>query len=249
MKRIFNNKPFTKIDLKQTIKKAINTKELTGASCFAFHSQNNHSKALINNKISVNSLIKRNLLFSGIISKNFASLPRHKTLTLPSLSPSMEKGSISEWKKKEGDKVNVGESIAGIETDKAVVDFELNDECYIAKILKPTGTKDIELGAVSKKLSLYLLMIYYIYFNSPFALLLIMLKMLLHLKIINLELKILLLNLLLKLKHLKTKPQKLNPLLLLVKNFPDIKNQLFLVYHLLWKRELLQNGRKKKEKR
>lgn len=61
----------------------------------------------------------------------------------------MEKGSIAEWKKKVGDKINSGESIAGIETDKAVVDFELNEDCYLAKILKPTGTKDIELGAVS----------------------------------------------------------------------------------------------------
>jgi pyruvate/2-oxoglutarate dehydrogenase complex dihydrolipoamide acyltransferase (E2) component len=47
---------------------------------------------------------------------------------MPALSPTMEQGTISEWKKKEGDHVKPGQSLAAIETDKAVVDFEATDE-------------------------------------------------------------------------------------------------------------------------
>lgn len=78
-------------------------------------------------------------------SKSF-SYPKHTILTLPSLSPSMEKGGIVEWKKKEGDQFSAGESIASIETDKATVDFEMTDNGYLAKILMPVGSKDLALG-------------------------------------------------------------------------------------------------------
>lgn len=150
MKRIFNNKPISKIDIKQSIQKLLNKKEFTHTNSFAFHSNTSNYVTYSNkiNKNTINSYLKANNLFNYLSKKSFAKLPRHKTLTLPSLSPSMEKGSIAEWKKKVGDKVEPGESIAGIETDKAVVDFELNEECYIAKILKPNGSKDIELGTV-----------------------------------------------------------------------------------------------------
>lgn len=77
------------------------------------------------------------------------SYPRHKKLLLPSLSPSMETGSIKEWLKKEGDAYLAGESIAAIETDKATVDYELNDDGFIAKILKPEGSTNIPIGEVS----------------------------------------------------------------------------------------------------
>ena len=88
-------------------------------------------------------------------------LPRHKTLTLPSLSPSMDKGSIAEWYKKEGDKFIAGESIAGIETDKATVDFEMTEEGYIAKIIQPKGAKGLAIGEVS-----FLINFYYYYYIS-----------------------------------------------------------------------------------
>lgn len=42
----------------------------------------------------------------------------------------------------------MGDSIAAVETDKAVVDFEVNEEGYLAKILYPAGSQDIELGKV-----------------------------------------------------------------------------------------------------
>ena len=47
-----------------------------------------------------------------------------------------------------GDKVKPGDALCGIETDKAVVDFEMQEEGYIAKILYPEGAKDIKLGQV-----------------------------------------------------------------------------------------------------
>ena len=44
---------------------------------------------------------------------------------MPNLSPTMEKGNIQKWNKKEGDEVAPGDVLAAIETDKAVVDFEM----------------------------------------------------------------------------------------------------------------------------
>ena len=48
--------------------------------------------------------------------------------------------------KKEGDQIKPGDILASIETDKASVDFEMQEEGYIAKLLYPEGTKDIPLG-------------------------------------------------------------------------------------------------------
>ena len=45
-----------------------------------------------------------------------------------------------------GDAINPGDVLAGIETDKAVVDFEMQEEGFVAKLLYPPGAKDIELG-------------------------------------------------------------------------------------------------------
>jgi pyruvate dehydrogenase E2 component (dihydrolipoamide acetyltransferase) len=67
-------------------------------------------------------------------------------LGLPNLSPTMEKGNLAKWSKKEGDLVKPGDILASIETDKATVDFEMQEEGYIAKLLFPEGTKDIPLG-------------------------------------------------------------------------------------------------------
>ena len=46
-----------------------------------------------------------------------------------------------------GDKVKPGDALCGIETDKAVVDFEMQEEGYVAKLLYPDGAKDVKLGA------------------------------------------------------------------------------------------------------
>ena len=54
---------------------------------------------------------------------------------MPALSPTMSEGTIAEWVKKEGDRVDVGDVVAEITTDKATVGYESQEEGYIAKIL------------------------------------------------------------------------------------------------------------------
>ncbi|KAI4487857.1 hypothetical protein M0802_011745 [Mischocyttarus mexicanus] len=71
-----------------------------------------------------------------------------KELFMPSLSPTMESGTIVKWLKKEGDKINPGDAIADIQTDKAVVAMEVEDEIVLAKIIVPEGTKDIKVGTL-----------------------------------------------------------------------------------------------------
>jgi len=62
---------------------------------------------------------------------------------MPALSPTMEKGNLSKWLKKEGDKVKSGDVIAEIETDKATMEVEAADEGTLGKILIPEGTNDV----------------------------------------------------------------------------------------------------------
>lgn len=73
----------------------------------------------------------------------YASYPDHSIINMPALSPTMAHGNLAAWVKKEGDQLNVGDVIAEIETDKAQMDFEFQDEGYLAKILVPEGTKDV----------------------------------------------------------------------------------------------------------
>lgn len=67
---------------------------------------------------------------------------------MPSLSPTMETGTIVKWLKKEGDKIEAGDAIADIQTDKAVVTMEVDDDSVLAKIIVPEGTKDIKVGTL-----------------------------------------------------------------------------------------------------
>jgi pyruvate dehydrogenase E2 component (dihydrolipoamide acetyltransferase) len=60
----------------------------------------------------------------------------------------MTKGNIVEWKKNVGDEIKPGDVVASIETDKAQVDFEVNEEGFLAKILYPSGSKDVDVGSV-----------------------------------------------------------------------------------------------------
>ena len=69
-------------------------------------------------------------------------------ILMPALSPTMEKGNLAKWLKKEGDKVRSGDVIAEIETDKATMEVEAVDEGTIAKILVPEGTQDVAVNDV-----------------------------------------------------------------------------------------------------
>jgi len=67
---------------------------------------------------------------------------------MPALSPTMEKGNLAKWLKKEGDKIKSGDIIAEIETDKATMEYEAVDEGTLAKIVVPEGTQDVAVNAV-----------------------------------------------------------------------------------------------------
>ncbi len=62
---------------------------------------------------------------------------------MPALSPTMEKGNLAKWHKKEGDIVKSGDVIAEIETDKATMEVEAVDEGTLGRILVPEGTNDV----------------------------------------------------------------------------------------------------------
>src|SRR5579871_4491718 len=64
-------------------------------------------------------------------------------ILMPALSPTMEKGNLAKWLKKEGDTVKSGDVIAEIETDKATMEVEAVDEGTLGKILVPEGTADV----------------------------------------------------------------------------------------------------------
>ena len=64
-------------------------------------------------------------------------------ILMPALSPTMEKGNLAKWLKKEGDAVKSGDVIAEIETDKATMEVEAVDEGVLAKIVVPEGTADV----------------------------------------------------------------------------------------------------------
>jgi pyruvate dehydrogenase E2 component (dihydrolipoamide acetyltransferase) len=64
-------------------------------------------------------------------------------ILMPALSPTMEKGNLAKWLKKEGEKVKPGDVIAEIETDKATMEYEAIDEGTLAKIVVPEGTQDV----------------------------------------------------------------------------------------------------------
>ena len=71
-------------------------------------------------------------------------------ILMPALSPTMEKGNLARWLKKEGDKIKSGDVIAEIETDKATMEYEAVDEGTLAKIVVPEGTQDVAVNAVHR---------------------------------------------------------------------------------------------------
>ncbi|KAH1191554.1 Dihydrolipoyllysine-residue acetyltransferase component 1 of pyruvate dehydrogenase complex, mitochondrial [Glycine max] len=70
----------------------------------------------------------------------------HEVLGMPALSPTMTQGNIAKWRKKEGEKIEVGDVLCEIETDKATLEFESLEEGFLAKILVPEGSKDVPVG-------------------------------------------------------------------------------------------------------
>lgn len=83
------------------------------------------------------------------LARYYASFPSHTVVKMPALSPTMTAGGIGAWQKKPGDTIAPGEVLVEIETDKAQMDFEFQEEGVIAKILKEAGEKDVPVGSVS----------------------------------------------------------------------------------------------------
>lgn len=75
-----------------------------------------------------------------------SKFPDHTVIRMPALSPTMTQGGIQLWSKNVGDELAPGEPIAEIETDKASMDFEFQEEGYLAKILVDAGAQDIPVG-------------------------------------------------------------------------------------------------------
>nr|XP_004660871.1 pyruvate dehydrogenase protein X component, mitochondrial [Jaculus jaculus] len=69
-------------------------------------------------------------------------------ILMPSLSPTMEQGNIVKWLKKEGEAVSAGDALCEIETDKAVVTLDSNDDGILAKIVVEEGAKNVKLGSL-----------------------------------------------------------------------------------------------------
>ncbi|HEV2509753.1 pyruvate dehydrogenase complex dihydrolipoamide acetyltransferase [Bosea sp. (in: a-proteobacteria)] len=69
-------------------------------------------------------------------------------ILMPALSPTMEKGNLAKWLKKEGDAIKSGDIIAEIETDKATMEVEAVDEGVLAKIVVPEGTADVAVNEI-----------------------------------------------------------------------------------------------------
>ena len=72
-------------------------------------------------------------------------------INMPSLSPTMTEGTIVKWYKKEGEKMEAGDLLCDIQTDKAVVSMEADDEGVLAKIMKPEGSTGVEVNISCKK--------------------------------------------------------------------------------------------------
>ncbi|CAI7677680.1 unnamed protein product [Penicillium manginii] len=94
-------------------------------------------------------VIQNQLPSISALSRYYASktFPSHTIISMPALSPTMTAGNIGVWQKKAGDGLQPGDVLVEIETDKAQMDFEFQDEGVLAKVLKDSGEKDIAVGS------------------------------------------------------------------------------------------------------
>ena len=74
--------------------------------------------------------------------------PPFTIMKMPALSPTMTQGNLGEWAKKPGDEIAPGDILTEIETDKATMDFECQEEGFIAKFLVPSHSKEVQVNTV-----------------------------------------------------------------------------------------------------
>ncbi|XP_071543401.1 dihydrolipoyllysine-residue acetyltransferase component of pyruvate dehydrogenase complex-like isoform X2 [Panulirus ornatus] len=99
-------------------------------------------------RIKLSKASKLNYVYAAFFhsssSRNAEGLP----IKMPSLSPTMMEGTIVKWLKKEGDPIQPGDVLCDIQTDKAVVSMDTEEEGILAKILVPDDTKDVKVGTL-----------------------------------------------------------------------------------------------------
>jgi hypothetical protein len=98
-------------------------------------------KYVVGMRLNVLPLVHENVLT--------IAFPEHTIIAMPALSPTMTQGAIGTWQKKPGDSIAPGDVLVEIETDKAQMDFECQDEGFLAKVLVESGEKDVPVGNVS----------------------------------------------------------------------------------------------------
>ncbi|PSC68851.1 Dihydrolipoyllysine-residue acetyltransferase component of pyruvate dehydrogenase mitochondrial [Micractinium conductrix] len=98
---------------------------------------------------NASALPQHSALLSLAAMRQFAAaadLPAHQELAMPALSPTMSQGNIVAWKKKEGDSVQPGDVLCEVETDKATIEWEAQEEGFLARILAPEGARVLPIG-------------------------------------------------------------------------------------------------------
>mmetsp|Transcript_31964 Transcript_31964/g.35809 ORF Transcript_31964/g.35809 Transcript_31964/m.35809 type:complete len:534 (-) Transcript_31964:1181-2782(-) len=101
----------------------------------------------INDAKSIGSIDRRRQFHCSIVVSNTDDYPVHTILPFPALSPTMEMGTIAKWELSEGDGFSAGSVLCSIETDKATMDFEAQDDGFVAKILKyEPDAIDLQIG-------------------------------------------------------------------------------------------------------
>nr|XP_023697980.1 pyruvate dehydrogenase protein X component, mitochondrial [Paramormyrops kingsleyae] len=100
----------------------------------------------VQNASRIQQLCRSNLRHF-FLSPSFLGAPPIR-LQMPALSPTMEEGNIIKWLKKEGEPVTAGDALCEIETDKAFITMESNDDGVLAKILIGEGSRGVRLGTL-----------------------------------------------------------------------------------------------------
>ena len=95
-----------------------------------------------NNNAMMMKMIARSRGFAAVAAKSPEDYPPHSVIPFPSLSPTMTQGGVASWAVSEGAKINAGDILAEIQTDKATMEMECMDDGYLAKILVPAGEAD-----------------------------------------------------------------------------------------------------------
>lgn len=91
-------------------------------------------------RLATNVCRQQRITFEAV--RALASTP----LKMPSLSPTMSEGTIVKWLKKEGEEINPGDALCEIQTDKATMTLDVEDEGILAKILMPDNSTDVKVG-------------------------------------------------------------------------------------------------------